>query len=327
MSAYLNKKGTHATGKMLCVCRRIAIIALAAALGACASTQGSGQDAKQLQQLVEKRAKAAKAAQQKATALALQRGKKALAAGDHDAAYAAYAKAYKAEPKNSEALFGLAESLLGIGEAGKASAAFAKVAEIPEMKITGLQGRGLALAMSGRNRAAETFLRAATEADPTLWRAWNAIGKINDANGLWDEANASYDRALKANPKAAVVYNNRGVSRLIRHDYEGAAKDFSQALGIDPGMETSRGNLRVALAWQGKYVEALVGVTAKEAPAVLNNVGYIAMKRGDYEGAEAYLAQAMQLSPAYYAKAAENLAYLRQIRKIEELAPRKKKKG
>ena len=130
---------------------------------------------------------------------------------------------------------------------------------------------------------------------------------------------------MTANPKAAAVYNNRGVSRLIRHDYEGAAKDFSQALGINPAMETARGNLRVALAWQGRYVEALVGVNAKEAPVVLNNLGYLALKRGDYEGAEAYLAQAMQLSPAYYAKAAENLAYLRQIRKIEKVAPKKKK--
>jgi Flp pilus assembly protein TadD len=327
MNAEIDKKSPCNRAKLAVVCRRIAVVALAATLGACASMQGSGQDNEQIRQIVEKRAKAAKAAQQEAAAASLQHGKKALTAGQYKIAYEAFIKAYKANPKNSDALFGMAESLLGLGEAAKASSAFAKVTAIPEMKNLGLQGRGLALAMLGRNSAAEKYLRTAAEGDPALWRAWNGIGKIEDAKGQWEDAAASYDKALKANPKAAVVYNNRGVSRLIRHDYDGAAKDFRQALGIDPELQPARGNLRVALGWQGKYVEALVGVTPKEAPAVLNNMGYIAMKRGDYEGAEAYLAQAMQLSPAYYAKAAENLAYLRQIRKIEEVAPKKKKKG
>jgi len=267
---------------------------------------------------------AEQAAQQQSLAQSLDRGQRALDAEDHEAAYAAYAKAYKADPKNANALFGLAESLLGIGEAAKAAVAFAKAAEVPELKTVSLQGRGLALATLGRNDEAETLLRAAATADPALWRAWNGLGNIADARSDWKQADASYDRALKANPKAAAVYNNRGVSRLIRHDYAGAAKDFRSALALSPAMDEARGNLRVALAWQGKYVEALVGVTAAEAPTVLNNMGYIAMKRGDYEGAEAYLAQAMQLSPTYYAKAAENLAYLRQIRNIEVTTPKKK---
>jgi hypothetical protein len=42
------------------------------------------------------------------------------------------------------------------------------------------------------------------------------------------------------------------------------------------------------------------------------------MKRGDYEFAEAYLSQALQTSPSYYKKAAENLYYLNQIRKVEK---------
>ena len=74
----------------------------------------------------------------------------------------------------------------------------------------------------------------------------------------------------------------------------------------------------MALAWQGKYVEALTGIRKDEMPVMLNNVGYIAMKRGDYEFAEAYLSQAMQMSPSYYAKAAENLEYLRQLKRAEK---------
>lgn len=305
------------------VCLRLAAVALMAALGACASARDSVRDDAQIQEMMTKRAQAAKQAQRNAAEIALQTGKKALTTGDYDAAYKAYVKAYKDDTKNAEALYGLAESLLALGEAGKASAAFAMLIDIPSLKAAGMQGRGLALVKLNRHAEAESLLRAATEIDPLLWRAWNGIGQINDAKGNWKAANAGYDRALKVNPKSAEVYNNRGVSRLVRHDYEGAARDFRLALSIAPNMHKARGNLRVALAWQGKYVEALVGVTAAEAPTVFNNLGYIAMKRGDYEGAEAYLSQAMQLSPAYYAKAAENLAYLRQIRKIEEVAPKK----
>lgn len=326
MNGTPDKQKARGRKAAISVSRRLAAVALAATLGACASMQGSAQDDPQIQEIVAKRAQAAKHAQQESAVLALQTGKKALQAGDYKTAYKAYAKAYKADTKNADALYGLAESLLGTGEGGKASAAFAMIIEIPSMKAAGLQGRGLALAMLGRYGEAEKLLREATEMDPKLWRAWNGIGQINDAKGKWKAANAGYNQALKANPKAAAVYNNRGVSHLVRHDYEGAARDFRLALSIAPNLEKARGNLRVALAWQGKYVEALVGVTAGEAPTVFNNIGYIAMKRGDYEGAEAYLAQAMQLSPAYYAKAAENLAYLRQIRKIEEVAPKKAKK-
>lgn len=310
------------------VVRRLAVmIALTAALGACASSQASLQDDARIQNMVAKQAQAAKQAEQASAVLALRTGKKALKAGDYMTAYKAYFEAYRADTKNAEALYGLAESLLGIGEARKASAAFATLIDIPSLKAAGLQGRGLALAMLGRNEEAEKLLRAAIKMDPMLWRAWNGIGQINDSRRNWKAAIASYNQALKTNPNAAEVYNNRGVSHLIRLDYEGAARDFRLALSIAPNMETARGNLRVALAWQGKYVEALVGVTAAEAPTVFNNLGYIAMKRGDYEGAEAYLAQAMQLSPSYYTKAAENLAYLHQIRKIEGIAPKNGKKS
>ena len=46
-------------------------------------------------------------------------------------------------------------------------------------------------------------------------------------------------------------------------------------------------------------------------PNVLNDVGVIAMRQGDLRRAESYFARAMELSPSYHAKAAQNLADLR----------------
>jgi len=69
-------------------------------------------------------------------------------------------------------------------------------------------------------------------------------------------------------------------------------------------------------AWQGKYAEALTDVSRVDAPVTLNNVGYIAMQRGDLGHAEAYFAQAMQLSPAFYDKADRNLNFLHDMKKL-----------
>jgi hypothetical protein len=44
------------------------------------------------------------------------------------------------------------------------------------------------------------------------------------------------------------------------------------------------------------------------------------MKRGDLTHAEAYFAQAMQMSPAFYDKADRNLKFLQEMRKLQKVA-------
>lgn len=47
---------------------------------------------------------------------------------------------------------------------------------------------------------------------------------------------------------------------------------------------------------------------------VLNNIGYVAILRGDYDVADAYLNQAIAASPSYFTQAQRNLQYLESIR-------------
>ena len=53
-----------------------------------------------------------------------------------------------------------------------------------------------------------------------------------------------------------MILNNQGMSLLLQHRYAEAAAAFEQAIAHDPTMETARANLRIALAWQGRYDEA-----------------------------------------------------------------------
>ena len=57
---------------------------------------------------------------------------------------------------------------------------------------------------------------------------------------------------------------------------------------------------------------------SRDLPNVLNNVGYIAILRGDYVRAESLLNQAMEASPTFNDKAWENLRYLETIKAVKK---------
>jgi len=101
-----------------------------------------------------------------------------------------------------------------------------------------------------------------------------------------------------------------GMSYLMQHRFDEAIAQFEQAITLDPNLKVATRNMRMAYALQGKYVEALAGVPDKDMPDELNNVGYAAMLRGEYDVARAYLSRAIEMSPAYHRQASANLEQL-----------------
>ena len=92
---------------------------------------------------------------------------------------------------------------------------------------------------------------------------------------------------------------------------------LERALELDPDLKPAKENLRLALAWSGRYVHAMSGADDREMPRVLNNIGYIALMRGDLENAEAYLLRAMEVDPSFNEVAWRNLTYLRNVRDLK----------
>lgn len=244
----------------------------------------------------------------------LREAQNSLAADDFETARDKFSQILLADPKNAQARLGMGEVFLGMHQPDDALIAFDSVAGEKSLQAQMFQGKGIAsLMLQKPNEAAQSLIEA-VKLDPSLWRAWNALGELYDSRRDWPQARQSYEAALKANPRSEMVQNNLGVSLLMQAKYQEAMPHFSEALRIRPDFQKAKMNLRLGLAWEGKYAEAKAGTPSEDLPIVLNNIGYIAILRGDYDAAESYLNQAITASPSFFAEAQRNLDYLESVR-------------
>ena len=70
----------------------------------------------------------------------------------------------------------------------------------------------------------------------------------------------------------------------------------------------------IAQAWQGRYEDAMRGTTAETLPQRLNDVGYVAMLRGDLDIAQTLFLKAIAASPTYHKVAHQNLEQVERLR-------------
>jgi Flp pilus assembly protein TadD len=228
-----------------------------------------------------------------------------------------YQEVLVSEPKSAAAQYGVAECLLALGKAADAGSMFKVLAKGDEFHARASQGQGLALLALAQREESAKLLHEAVDADPALWRAYNGLGLIADLKQQPDEAADFYAKAL-VNSESAAVYNNMGYSRLLAGKPDDAIVQFKKALGLEPNSETVRNNLRLAIAAKGNYGEALRAVPREQMTAALNNVGYIAMRRGDFHSAEGYLARSMESSSSFNTVAARNLEELKSLQATAE---------
>lgn len=204
-------------------------------------------------------------------------------------------------------IYWAAELSLARGRHEDALAGFSFIKTDPKMHTLAMAGEGIALAKLGRSQEAILSLQAAVTEDPKVWRAWNALGSEYDRKHDWANAEAAYGHALSASGGAAIVLNNRGFSRLSQKKLDQAIPDFVAALQKKPDLAPARANLRLAMSMQGEYERAVNGAVAADQAIALNNAGYAAMLRGDYEKAKDLFTRAMKVKGGYYSLAAANL--------------------
>lgn len=259
-------------------------------------------------------AAAANAQSNPVTPVVLALPEAAYEAGHYDEALRLYRELLVRDPNNSQVKLGIADCELASNNPGDANQLYQEIANDASIRARVLQGQGIALLRLGQNGPAEKALKEAVASDATLWRAWNALGALYDTNHDWNDADEAYAKALALVPRSAATNNNFGFSLLSQGKVDKAIKSFQTALEIDPSLEPAQMNLRIALALDGRYDQAVAGVEGRSLPATLNNVGFAAMTRGDYAKAEAYFTQSVNASSSYEDTASKNLQELTVIR-------------
>lgn len=236
---------------------------------------------------------------------------RSIQAGKLDEAKSVLEQLMVMDPKHGRVRLLAAELHLATGAKRIAAQLFSELTDTPELAARAYQGMGITFLLEGERDKAYGALTRSVGIDPTNWRAWNGLGFYHDTLAKWDQAIESYTKALAANPNSAIIHSNRGYSRILRGDVDAALPDLIRAVELDPRLEIARINLRIALAWKGRYREAMLGVEERDLGAAFNNVGFVALMRGDRGAAETYFNQAMKSDAIFNETAWRNLDYLK----------------
>ena len=199
------------------------------------------------------------------------------------------------------------ELSLARGRYDEALKTFKQVEPAPALQARVHQGRGVALSLLGKSDEAFEVLKLAVSEDPKAWRAWNALGGEFDRRQDWKAADDAYEHALTNSNRAAIVLNNRGFSRVLQNRLDDGIADLVAALQKKPDLTAARTNLRLAMGLKGDYERALAAGPQEDKAALLNNVGYAAMLRGDNDQAQDMFNKAIAARGQFYGRASSNL--------------------
>lgn len=247
--------------------------------------------------------------------LAVQQGKCTAALDD-------YRKLLRLVPDDIAALLAVGECRLALGDAARALAAFEEVLRREPESIDAQEGRALARLGLGRHAEAGAGFNGVLTREPARWRSLNGLGLLADLANDRDAAKKWYEKAIDLNPDEATLWNNYGWSRVMAQDYVEAERLLDEAYARKPTSRRIAGNLSVAIAWRGDYERALrIAMRLSEEHVAYNDIGYIAMLRGDNETAISFFQKAIDKAPSWFERAATNLERARKAEKEAAAAP------
>ena len=102
---------------------------------------------------------------------------------------------------------------------------------------------GEAFVAMGRAGEAIHYHALAVSLAPQHLRFMNKLASAYSADGQLDAALSIFDDVLEANPSFYEAYNNRGFTRAVKGDLEGAEADFLAALALHPDELSALGNI------------------------------------------------------------------------------------
>jgi len=190
-------------------------------------------------------------------------------------------------------------------EANEPIEAFTVLKDVPDS--SGAPGvvsytRGLALALTGQEEAAEKELSAAVESAPQSAHYLVALAWVYQLEDHQEKALTELEKALKRDPHTAVVPYRMAVSSFLLRRYDQAVQYCNQVLGLSPRYHPAYLLLGMAYLEQGDphEAEAAIQQAIKLAPATAlyhRELGVVLLKGGHLAHSKKELDQAVTLDP------------------------------
>jgi len=138
------------------------------------------------------------------------------------------ARTAKRKPNRGDRLRA-AEKLYAKGQYQKALEALATISEEPDV----LKAKALNLTMLGQTAKAYKCLKKIVKSRPSDPSALNELAEFLTGQGWYKKAVEVYDRAIRLEPKAAVVHRNRALALRLLGNHEAALNGYDAALRLD----------------------------------------------------------------------------------------------
>ena len=266
----------------------------------------------------------------------------AMQKGDFSAAEPLLQKAVAAQPNDYRAWFDLGYVYNATHRQPEAIAAYRKaVAAKPDVFESNLN-LGLLLAKNGDNAEATKYLQAATQLKPSdhpeagLTRAWQALGRVEEATSP-QQALAAYAEAAKLSPNDPEPRVAAATLLTKQIDLDADAREYQAAVQLDPTSKTALAGLVDVYITQKKYSDAEATLRKLLASDPQNSaarmqLGRILLAEGKNTEAADELHTALQANPddphaaldlgAVYVKAGKDTEAEQQFRLAEQKLPR-----
>lgn len=246
----------------------------------------------------------------------IRKGDAYLQSGNHQLASLHYQKALEKQPESMAASIGLSQTLYQTGKIDEATRMLETALESDPDNVSALLLLGVAKRQQGDLDASLARLTKAYELHPQDPEVLTELAITNDHIGQerLTYAEPLYRKVTQLKPNSAAAHNNLGFNYLLQGRQQDAIKSLTKALALAPDNDRAKNNLGAAYLLDKqpdraiKLFQGTVGLAA-----AYNNLGYIYMTRGDLQSAEQAFKKALQLNPAFYVRAQQNLDILEQM--------------
>ena len=242
---------------------------------------------------------------------------------NHEMAFMNYNRALNLAPDNLDIRVKKGDLLVLKGVEEQALAEFLKVLEKDPDHAIANGSAGSVYFRAGLYKEARFHLEKSVRLNPMLWKSHNYLGILNNRDGNYAKAADNFAMALDLHHgnDTAEIYNNLGVVHIAQKQYGLAIDAFRRALKNGDVSSRTYNNLGLALTRMNRLDEALESFKyAGGESKANNNLGYVLLTDNQPGKAVPYFERAIELSPKFYVKAADNLKRARLAARFQKAA-------